>query len=146
MSQQALVDTGVLYAAFDRNDQYHDTGLAIVRSADCGSLPQMVVVDFVLAETMNALTQQLAHDDSVDVLSMLERSVGFDIQRTGDRVWDRGLAAYESHAQLSLVDALLVAFSRETDCRYLYSFDDGFDSVDGLQRLNTNVDPYDPAT
>lgn len=144
MSQQALVDTGVVYAAFDRRDQYHDTGLAIVRGADDRSLPRLVVLDFVLAETMNALTRQLEHEEAVAALSMLERSVGFDVRRTNDRIWDRGLAGYEDYAHLSLVDALLVAFARETECEYLYSFDSGFDVVDGLQRLNTNVDPYEP--
>lgn len=142
MGQQALVDTGVVYGAFHRRDQYHETGLAIVRDADEGALPQLIVLDFVLAETMNALTRQLAPDESREALSMLEASAGFDVVRTSATVWARGRTTYSRLDHLSFVDALLVAFARERGRAYLYSFDTGFDGVDGVQRLNTNVDPY----
>lgn len=144
MAQRAIVDTGVLYAAFHRRDEFHDTGLAIVRGADAGELPQLHVLDFVLAETMNALTTRLAPTDSRTALDMLETSTGFDLTRTSNAVWARGLAIYRDVDPLSLVDAVLVAFAREHDCPYLYSFDTGFDVVEDVTRLNTNVDPYAP--
>lgn len=144
MAQRALVDTGVLYAAFQRRDEFHETGLSIVRDADRDALPQLVVLDFVLAETMNALTRQLAPDDARRALEMVEESVGFEIVRTSNAVWSVGLATYRRIDQLSLVDAMLVAYSRTHDCSYLYSFDTGFDGVAGLTRLNTNADPYQP--
>lgn len=142
MAQRGLVDTGVVYSAFYRRDQHHETGLAVVRDADAGALPQLVVLDFVLAETMNALTRQLAPDESREALSMLEASAGFDVVRTSASVWARGRTLYRRLDRLSFVDALLVAFARERGRPYLYSFDTGFDGVDGLHRLNTNVDPY----
>ncbi|WP_273835309.1 hypothetical protein [Halococcus sp. PRR34] len=61
MAQHALVDTNVLYGAFQQRDQFHDEGLSIVTAADARDLPVCVVLDFVLAETMNALTQERAH-------------------------------------------------------------------------------------
>lgn len=144
MVQQALVDTGVLFAAFHRRDEAHDTGLSVVRGADRDELPRLTVLDFVLAETMNALTRQLVPDDARRALEMLETSVGFDLVRTSNAVWSRGLATYRDIDRLSLVDAVLVAFCGEHGCRYLYSFDTGFDSIEGVTRLNTNVDPYAP--
>lgn len=144
MAQQALVDTGVLYAAFQGQDQAHDTGLTIVKGADRKELPQLVVLDFVLAETMNALNKQLSDDDARRALSMIESSVGFDITGTSGVVWTRALARFREIDRLSLVDAVLVAFSEQRDRPYLYSFDTGFDGIRGLTRLNTNVDPYAP--
>lgn len=141
MTERALVDTGVLYGAFQRRDQYHETGLAVVRDADAGRLPELLVLDFVLAETMNALTQQLAAEDTREALAMVETSSGFEITRTTGTVWARGLATYKRLDRLSFVDALLVAAARERDREFLYSFDSGFDGVDGVTRLNTNVDP-----
>lgn len=144
MAQRALVDTGVLYAAFQRRDEFHETGLSIVRDADRGALPQLVVLDFVLAETMNALTQQLAPADARRSLEMIEESEGLDIARTSNAVWAAGLATYRRVDRLSLVDSIIVAYGRERDRPYLYSFDTGFDGVEGLTRLNTNTDPYGP--
>jgi predicted nucleic acid-binding protein len=57
-------------------------------------------------------------------------------------VWVVGLGVYEQYAHLSFVDAILAAYARETDTPYLYSFDDGFDSVDDVQRLNAATNPY----
>jgi len=140
--QRALVDTGVLYGAFLHRDHHHDTALAIVRAADDGELPVLVVVDFVLAETLNALTRQLDHGDAVQALSMLEESTGFTIERTTATEWTRGLATYREQGQLSLVDSLLVASAEENERPHLYSFDDGFDSVRGVKRLNAATNPY----
>ncbi|GAA0477931.1 PIN domain-containing protein [Halococcus dombrowskii] len=138
MVQHALVDTNVLYGALQKRDQFHEEGLAIVTAADAHDLPVCIVLDFVLAETMNALTQELAHEETTEALSMVRESAGFEIRRTTNEVWATGLGVYEAHAHLSLVDAMLVAYARETDSSYIYSFDDGFDSVDGVRRLNTS--------
>lgn len=144
MTQAALVDTGVLYSAFHRHDHDHETGLAIVRDADRQALPQLYVLDFVLAETMNGLGQQLTPTETQKALTMIEESIGFEITRTTDAVWARGRTIFDRIDHLSFVDAQLVAFARERDCPYLYSFDTGFDGVDDVQRLNTNTDPYAP--
>lgn len=142
MAQHALVDTNVLYGAFQRRDQFHDEGLAIVKGADSRTLPVCIVLGFVLAETMNALTLDVAHDETIEALSMLRASAGFEIQRADDDVWTAGLGVYEAQAHLSLVDSVLVAYARKTDTGYIYSFDDGFDSIDGVDRLNTDTNPY----
>ncbi|WP_254545786.1 type II toxin-antitoxin system VapC family toxin [Halomarina pelagica] len=142
MTQRALVDTNVVYGAFRRRDQFHEEGLAVVRAADRGDLPTLVVIDFVLAEVMNALTRQVPHDDAVRALSMLEESTGVHLNRTTSQVWQRGVSVYREQAQLSLVDALLVAVARDCDLPYVYSFDTGFDSVDGVRRLTTPTNPY----
>lgn len=142
MAQEALVDTNVLYGAFQRRDQFHDEALPIVKGADSHALPTCVVLDFVLAETMNALTQELAHEETTKALSMLRESSGFEIRRTTNEVWNSGLGVYERYAHLSLVDAVLTAYAREANTPYLYSFDDGFDSVEGITRLKTATNPY----
>lgn len=142
MTQYALVDTNVLYGAFQKRDQFHDEALSIVTAADVHDLPVCVVLGFVVAETMNALTQELAHEETTTALSMLRESTGFDIRRTTNEAWTTGLGVYEGGVHLSLVDAILVAYARTTDTPYLYSFDDGFDSIDGVQRLHTLTNPY----
>lgn len=140
----ALVDSNVVYGAFHRRDQYHDEALAIVRAADRGELPELVLVDFVLVEVMNGLTNVIAHEETETALDMLEESVGFRVERTPDRTWFRGIAVYREEGHLSLADAILVAHARDRDVEFVYSFDTGFDSVDGVRRLVTPDDPFEP--
>lgn len=142
--KQAIADTCILYAAFDRRAHRHDTGLAIVRDADAGRLPVLVIPDVVVAETMNALTQRVAHDATIDAIERLEESAGFVIRRTTEQQWAMGREIYERQPPLSYVDSLLVAWCRERDIEYLYSFDTGFDRIEAVTRLNTNVDPFAP--
>lgn len=139
----ALVDSNVVYGAFHRRDQYHDDALTIVRAADRGKLPELVLADFVLVEVMNGLTQVVTHEETQTALDMLEESIGFRIERTTDQTWFRGMTVYREESHLSLVDALLVAYARDRELDYIYSFDSGFDSVDGVERLVTPDDPYE---
>lgn len=69
---RALLDTSVLFAATYRRDSAHDIALPILRGIDDGSLPEAVILDYVLAETMNGLTTHAGHDAAVDVVRRLK--------------------------------------------------------------------------
>ena len=58
---RALVDTTVLFAAAYQPDGAHDDGLGIVHGVDTADLPEAVVLDYVLAETLNGLTTHAGH-------------------------------------------------------------------------------------
>lgn len=143
MAQQALLDTSVLQAAFYGNDQFHDRGLEIVQAADDGDLPTMVVLDFILAELLNGLTGQVEYEECKRALELLEKSAGFRLDRTPNQAWIRGRSVYGEQAHLSLVDSVLVAYARGRDLPYLYSFDTGFDSADGVTRIPSVTNPYE---
>jgi len=142
MMQVALVDTVVLYGALNRRDQHHEDALSIFEAMDAGELPVGVVLDFVYAETFNALTRSLAHEDRLEAAEIIEKSAGFRVERTNREVWRHAHEVYEQNAHLSFVDSVLVAYGREKDSEYIYSFDTGFDTVEGLSRLKTPANPY----
>lgn len=50
---RALLDTSVLFGAAYRRDSRHADALPILRGVDSGTLPEAVVLDYVLAETLN---------------------------------------------------------------------------------------------
>lgn len=140
--QHALVDTVVLYGALDRSDQHHEHALPILEAMDSGDLPVGVIIDLVYAETFNALTHTMAHEDCVEAAEMLESSKGFTVERTNRDVWRRSHEVYQKNPHLSFVDAAILAYGYEENLDYLYSFDTGFDTADGLQRLKTAENPY----
>lgn len=138
----AAIDTSVLYAAADGSDQRHEAAIPILRGIDDGSLPEVVVLDFVLAETMNGLTRRLSHEVAVDFLERLETNARFSVERVTGEAFSTGKALFRERHRLSLVDALVVGRMRTHGIEYLYSFDDDFDGLDGVVRLETVENPF----
>lgn len=144
MATRALVDTTILYAAANQRERHHRAGLAIVQAADHGRIPQLVVPDVVLLETMNGVHRDLGPGKAHDLLARLEEGAAFQLTREPDIVWRTGLEIFRNHPPLSLGDAVQVAAARHHEIPYVYSFDAGFDLVEALTRLATPTDPYAP--
>ena len=140
----AILDTTVLYAAADASDARHDDALPILRGVDDSSLPEGAVVDFVLGETMNGLVRNVSHEAAVDYLDRIEANDRFEVARLTADAFATGKAIFRRYRRLSLVDGLIVGYMRDRGFEYLYSFDAGFDGVDGVTRLSTADDPFSP--
>ena len=69
---RALVDTTVLFAAAYRHDGAHDDAFPILRGIDTADLPEAVVLEYVLAETLNGLTTHAGHDAATDFLDRIK--------------------------------------------------------------------------
>jgi predicted nucleic acid-binding protein len=139
---RALVDTTVLFAAAYRRDSAHDEALPILRGIDDGSLPEGVVLDYVLAETLNGLLTHAGHGAAVDLLDRIEENARFHVASLNADAFAGGKALFRQHDPLSFVDACIVAYMQNEGVDYLYAFDDDFDAV--VSRLDTATDPYDP--
>lgn len=145
MAGRALVDTTVLYAAGNRSErQRHKPALAIVSGADHGELPALVVPDVVVIETMNGLHRDVGHGPAVAMLDRLQAGANFHLVRDPRAVWEAGHEIFRTYDQLSLADAIQVASARHHGISYIYSFDGGFDGVDGLSRLDRPENPLAP--
>lgn len=140
----AVLDTTVLYAAADRSDARHGDALPILRGVDDGSLPEGTVVDFVLGETLNGVVRNLSHSSAVDYLDRIETNDRFEVGRLTADAFATGKEVFRHHPRLSLVDGLVVGFMRDRNLEYLYSFDSGFDGIEGVTRLTTPHDPFRP--
>lgn len=143
MAPLAVCDTTVLYAAGNRNAQRHERGFEIVSGADRGELPILRIPDAVLIETMNGLTRDVGHETAVTVLERLQVGSQFDLVREPRTVWDTGIDLFTQIERLALADALIAAGARHSGIEYLYSFDDDFDGLDGITRLNAVTNPFD---
>ena len=141
---RALIDTSVLFAAVYRRDNAHHDGLDILKGVDDGSLPEVVVLDYVLAETLNGLTTHASQGAAVDFLERVEENSRFHLDRlTGSGVAE-AKARFRQHGTFSFVDAAIVAYMNTKKLSYLYAFDDDFDAADSLSRLDTATNPYAP--
>jgi len=141
---RALVDTTVLFAAAYRRDGAHDAGLPVLQGIDDGTLPEAVVLDYVLAETLNGLTTHAGHDAAVDLLDRIEENARFHVDSLTADALATGKALFRRHEPLSFVDAAIVAYMHTEGLGYVYAFDDDFDAVEDVYRLDTATNPSDP--
>ena len=141
---RALLDTTVCFAAAYQRDSAHDEALPILRGIDDGSLPEAVVLDYVLAETLNGLTTHAGHDAAVDFLDRIEENARFHIEFLSADAFATAKAVFRRHRPFSLVDACIVAYMQTEGLGYLYAFDDDFDAAEDIYRLQTATHPYDP--
>ena len=136
------VDANVLIAARLARDQNHDRGEAIATAIDQGQLPTGIVCSDVLEEVINYLQARGGHDVAVETLDGLIESSGFELTQTSKADFEAGRSLFRRYESLSLTDAIIVAAMQRAEIEYLYSFDDGFDSVSEITRLTTPEHPF----
>ena len=138
-----VVDANVLIAARLSRDQNHERGEAIAQRIDTGTLPTAYVLSNVLEETINYLQARAGHDVATETLDAVIESSGFSLKRTPKSDFDAGRSLFRRYEELSLTDAIIVAAMQRDEIEYLYSFDDGFDSVSAVTRLTTPTNPFE---
>lgn len=141
---RALVDTTVLFAAAYRRDGTHDDALPILTGIDAAELPEAVILDYVLAETLNGLTTHAGHYAAVDFLDRVEENTRFHIESLTADAFATAKALFRQYERFSFVDACIVAYMQAEGLGYLYAFDDDFDVAADVYRLDTATNPYQP--
>ena len=141
---RAVVDTSVLFAAGYQRDASHEAALPILRGIDDQSLPEAVVLEYVLAETLNGLTTHAGHDAAVDFLDRIEANERFHTARLSSDEFATAKSLFRRYEGLSLVDGCIVAYMQSNGIEFLYAFDDDFDRIDDVSRLETATNPFDP--
>jgi len=136
------VDANVLIAARLARDQNHNRGEAIATAIDGGQLPTGIVLNDVLEEVINYLQARAGHAVAVETLDGLIESSGFELTQTSKGDFEAGRSLFRRYESLSLTDAIIVAAMQRAEIEYLYSFDDGFDSVSEITRLTTPENPF----
>lgn len=138
-----VVDANVLIAARLSRDQNHERGAEISQAIDQGALPTAYVLSDVLEEVINYLQARAGHGVATDTLDALIESSGFTLKQTPKSDFDAGRSLFRRYDSLSLTDAVIIAAMQREEIGYLYSFDDGFDSVPEITRLTTADNPFE---
>ena len=74
-------------------------------------------------------------------LDRLLEGAHFEVVHTPKADFTAAQALFREDSDLSFVDATLAAFLHREGLEYRYSFDDDFDAIDGVTRLETADNP-----
>ena len=139
----AVVDSNILIDYKDTSQTTrHERAEEIVYGIDSGALPTARVTNYVLLESLNWIQERQRHDIAVDLRSRLADSAGFELVQCAQKDFHRAGGLFESHERLSFGDATIAAYMERTGIEYLYSFDDDFDGIEGISRLETAENPF----
>jgi predicted nucleic acid-binding protein len=136
-----VIDSNVLIAYALSRDQNHDRGSEIVRGVDGRKLPDCVLTNYVLGEVLNYIHNRAGQDTALDTLERVDRSPGFSIDHCARRDFIEGKKLFRKYDRLTFIDSITAAYMQREGINYLYSFDDDFDGVDGVTRLEEAVVP-----
>jgi predicted nucleic acid-binding protein len=138
----ALLDTNVLFASASARDVYHDRSREIVSGIDHGNLPDVILTNYVIAETLNLTGEKLSPGAANSMLDRLIEGAHFEIDHTPKADFNAAQALFRRYGELSFVDSTIVAYMEREGIEHLYSFDDDFDAIEGLTRLETPDNPF----
>ena len=137
-----MIDTGVLVSMADSDDEHHDVAMRIVRGIDHGDLPTARVTDYVALETLNWIHSRKRHETAVETYERLNQSAGFEVLHAAQKDFAKAVNLFQTYAGLSFGDATIVAYMQREEIEHLYSFDDDFDTIQGITRLETPENPF----
>jgi predicted nucleic acid-binding protein len=138
---RALLDATVVIAFADADDADHETGTAIVRGVDEGALPTGVVTNDALLEVLNFVHERRGQSMATDLLDRLVEGAHFRLPYNPKENYGVGRSLFRRYDGLNFGDAMQVAYMRREGIDYVYSFDDDFDAVDGITRLDAPENP-----
>lgn len=100
------------------------------------------MTNYVVAETSNLTREKLGSTPANGMLDRLIEGAHFEIAHATRSDFTAGQDVFRRYRELSFVDATIAAYMNREDITYLYSFDNDFDAVDGITRLDSPHDPF----
>jgi predicted nucleic acid-binding protein len=138
----AVLDSNILIDYKDTSaDSRHELAEEIVYAIDSGDLPTVRVTNYVLLESLNWIHERQRHDIAVDLRNRLSKSAGFELVHAAQKDFHRAVELFEAYESVAFGDVTTVAYMEREGIEYLYSFDDDFDVIEGITRLETPDNP-----
>jgi predicted nucleic acid-binding protein len=139
----AVMDSNILIDYKDTSqDSRHDRAESIIYAIDKGDLPTARITNYVLLESLNWIHERQRHDIAVDIRTRLSDSAGFELVHSAQKDFNRAVELFETYEGLAFGDATIAAYMEREGIEFLYSFDDDFDALDDISRLETPHDPF----
>jgi predicted nucleic acid-binding protein len=140
----AVLDSNILIDYKDTSaDGRHERAEDIVHAIDSGELPTARVTNYVLLESLNWMHERQRHDIAVDLHNRLSESAGFELIHAAQKDFHRAVELFETYEGLAFGDATIAAYMERAGIEHLYSFDDDFDVIENITRLDTPHNPFE---
>ncbi len=131
-----LIDSTIIIAAANENDQWHAGGKIIMDDLWNGNHGKVLMTDYVLSETITETGARLGGKTARKVYLALTNTSFIEIVYVTQPLLERTMFTHLKYdGKLSLADAVSVQLMIERQIKEILSFDSDFDRVDGIKRI-----------
>jgi len=134
MIKEAIFDAGIWIAAKSSKDQYRKLALPLLDSFSKKEIGNIHITDYVINESVNFLLKKERFEVAFDLLQYVLSTDRVKIRYVDEIMLNRIKELFEKYKDLSVTDCSLLALSEELKIKEIFSFDDDFDKVNGLER------------
>lgn len=131
-----LIDTGVLYAEYDRDASRHESAAEILDRTYDGEFGVSYLSDYIYDEAVTLTYRRVRSNEAATRLGKRLRGVdpypsAFELLHVSRGIFTDAVNVFEQYDdhQLSFTDATTIALSRRHDIDAVISFDDDFDGL-----------------
>ncbi len=121
-------------AAFDKKEARFKEGKEIVSWLARQNEFKVVITNLIFAEIANHLQNRIRHICR-DKMEEIKSSPRIDILFDDQDSMDTGFEIFKQYDEIGYVDAITVFYFKRLRCKYIFSFDSGFDAIKGITRL-----------
>jgi len=142
--KKATIDANFLLALIDKKDKWHPKAKILAKTLRKKKW-EVIYLDCVLNEVISVLAKRLEErKESQDLVSLLESLENLVPKEKVEWLYPNVPDLYsnivklikEKEGRLNFHDALIALFIKENNSKYLVSFDQDFDEVDWIVRIN----------
>lgn len=130
-----FIDSVVWIGAKLKNDQWHKESAKIIDRFIKKEIKKAIVTDYIILESVNFILRKGGFDAALETLEIFENHERIEVINIDEITFARASAIFRKYPGLSITDASTVAVMEEFEINYIYTFDKGFDKIDGIVRL-----------
>lgn len=130
-----FIDSVVWIGAKLKNDQWHKESAKIIDKFIKKEIKNAIVTDYIVLESVNFILRKGGFDAALETLDIFENHERIEIINIDEITFARASAIFRKYPGLSITDASSVAVMQEFEIKYIYTFDKGFDKIEGIERL-----------
>ncbi len=127
-----LLDSNMLIAYADEDDECHKQAVAIVTAVESGKYGKAVVLDLVFSEVMTVLALK-AKNKPVALKFAEIIKAAYGIAFSDETLFLRALEIFKERPRLSFADSALFAYAGLHGAEHIASFDREFKKVPGAK-------------
>jgi hypothetical protein len=140
MKMACMIDSGLWISAFNKKDAHHEAGKSIISAISDGLVPNVFITDYIFNEVVTYIRKKIGYAASVQVADVLLDSNNIRIINVDDSTFISAIHIFQKYEQLSFTDASIVVIMKNSNLKWLYSFDSGFDGIKDIYRIDTLMD------
>jgi predicted nucleic acid-binding protein len=129
ISNNLIIDSVIWIASIFKGDQKHKHAKTIIKWAQKQDKYGIIITNLICAEVANFLTRKKKYKEAKEIVQMFKTHEKIDFYFDDETMSDHACEYFNKIDRIGYVDASIIAFYVQLKCKYILSFDSGFDGI-----------------